>query len=82
MFDNIASAFKTTMAIINPIPIATFLNKTYTANFDHFLVVGSLKGGLFSLISTYFGTVETNRRGMLYLHCLVRLKDIINLSNF
>ncbi len=80
--DNKASAFKTVTATMNPVVIATFFNETCTAIFDHFLAAGSIESGLFGPLSTYFGIVETNRRGMLHLHCLVWLTEMTNLSNF
>ncbi len=80
--DNTASAFKTATATINPIAIATFFNQTCTAIFDHLLAAGSIEGELFGPVSTYFGIVETNGRGMLHLHCLVWLTRMTNLSNF
>lgn len=82
MSDNIASAPKTAMATINPIAIATFFNKTYTTIIDHLLAAGSIKDRLFDPVSTYFGIVETNERGMLHLYCLVWLTGMTNLSNF
>ncbi len=69
--DNTASAFKIATAIMNLVTIATFFNEIYTAIFDHFVAAGSIEGRLFGLVSTYFGIVETNGRGILHLHCLV-----------
>ncbi len=69
--NNIPSAFKTFMATINPVAIATFFDETCTAIFDHLLAARSIESGLFGPVSTYFGIVETNERGMLYLYCLV-----------
>ena len=82
MSDGAASAFKTATATMNPVAIATFFDETCKAIFDHLLAAGSSEGGLFGPVSTYFGTVETNGRGMLHLHCLVWLKGMTNLSNF
>ncbi len=67
---------------MNPVNIAAFFNETCTAIFDYHLVVGSIEGGLFGLVSTYFKIVETNRRGIFHLHCLVWLIGMTNLSNF
>ncbi len=67
---------------MNPVAIATFFNKTYTAIFDHLLAAESIEGGLFGLVSTYFGIMETNGRGMLLPHCLIWLTGTTNLSNF
>ncbi len=52
------------------------------SNFDHLLAAESIKCGFFGPMLTYFGIVQTNGRGMLYLHCLVWLTGMLNLSNF
>ncbi len=80
--DNTALAFKTATAIINPVAIVMFFNETCKAIFDHLLAAGSIEGRLFDPMSTYFGTVETNGRGMLHLHCWVWLTRMTNLSHF
>ena len=80
--DGAASAFKTATATMNPVAIATFFDETCKAIFDHLLAAGSSEDRLFGPMSTYFGTVETNGRGMLHLHCLVWLKGMTNISNF
>lgn len=80
--DGAASAFKTATATMNPVAIATFFDEICKAIFDHLLAAGSSESGLFGPMSIYFGTVETNGRGMLHLHCLVWLKGMTNLSNF
>lgn len=82
MSDNTASTPKTATATIIPIVIVTFFNKTYTTIIDHLLAVGSIDDGLFDFVSTYFGIVEINERGMLHLYCLVWLIGMTNLSNF
>ncbi len=41
---------------------------------------GQTERGLLGPISNYFGTVETNDRGMLHLHCLVWLKGVSHLA--
>lgn len=76
------SAFKTATATMNPVTIAMFFDETCKAIFDHLLAAKSRESGLFGPMSTYFGTVETNGRGMLHLHYLVWLKDMTNFSNF
>lgn len=60
-------------AIMNPIAVAHFFKTTYCSIFKHLLAAGSKDGSLFGPISIYFGTVKTNGRGILHLHCLVRL---------
>lgn len=59
------------MAIMNTISLASFFNKTYIVTFDHHLVAGSIKGGLFNSVSTYLGTVKTNTKDILHLYYLV-----------
>lgn len=39
--------------------------------FDHLLAVGFNNNGLLGPVSMYFGKIETNSQGILYLHCLV-----------
>ncbi len=63
--------FARMIAIMNFIAMARFFETTCHSIFQHFLAAGSKDGGLFGLISTYFGKVETNSQGMLHLHCLV-----------
>ncbi len=62
-------------AIMNPVAAAYFFEAMCRSIFEHLLAAGSKNGGLLSPISTYFGTVETNGRGILHLHCLVWLCD-------
>lgn len=62
------------------IAVAQFFEATCSAIFNNLLHANSLDGGLFGPISTYFGTLETNGRGMLHLHCLVWLKGAFHLS--
>ena len=44
------------------------------------LQIRSIDGGLFGLVSTYFGTGEINGWGILYLHCLVWLQGAHNIQ--
>ena len=69
-------------ATMNPIAVAQFFEATCSAIFDYLLHHGSTGLGLLGPVSTYFGTVETNRRGMLHLHCLVWLDGFFYLSAF
>lgn len=59
---------------MNLVAVAQFFEAVCTGIFKHLLVAGSIKDGLLGPVSTYFGTVETNGRGMLHLHCLVWLR--------
>ncbi|WP_375449315.1 hypothetical protein [uncultured Nostoc sp.] len=70
---NTVDAFARAIATMNPIVVAQFFKTICTGIFDHLLAAGSKDGGLLGPVSTYFGTVETNGCGMLYLHCLVWL---------
>ncbi len=44
--------------------------------------MGQTEKGLLESILNYFGTVETNGRGMLHLHCLMWLKNVLYLTIF
>lgn len=59
------------MTTMNLITIAMFFNKTYTKIFIHPLIVESINDGLYSPISTYFGIVKINGRGILHFNYLV-----------
>lgn len=82
VFKRAALAFKTAIATMNLVAIATFFDETCKAIFNHLFATGSGESRLFGLVLTDFGTVETNWRGMLHLHCLFWLKSMTNLSNF
>ena len=66
-----AEAFARMTAKMNPIAIIRFFEATCHDIFEHLLATGSKDGGLFGPIFTYFGIVESNGKGILYLHCLV-----------
>lgn len=63
------------IATMNNIAMAYFSETIYRGIFEHLLAAGSKNRRLFNLISTYFSTVETNSKGMLYLLYLVCLCD-------
>ncbi len=69
--ESITSAFCHATATMNPVTVATFSYETYRGIFNYLLRAVSSDGGLFGPVLAYFGTVETNGPGMLYLHCLV-----------
>lgn len=71
---SIASVFKTAKIIINPIFIAIFFNKIYTAVFYHLLVIDYIKSKLFGLVLTYLRIVKTNGKDILYLYYWFALK--------
>lgn len=67
-------------ARMNNIAMAYCFETICRGIFEHLLAAGSKNRGLFSLISTYFSTVETNSRGMLYLPYLVCLCDAFHIT--
>lgn len=71
VFDEAVSAFKTATAIMNFVVIATFFDEISEAIFDHFIAAESNKNRLFEPVLIYFGTIETNGRGMLHFYCLI-----------
>lgn len=75
-------AFWYATATMNLVVVAKFFYETCTNIFDYLLIAGLTHGGLFSLVSIFFGMVETNSWGMLHLHCLVWLKGMSNLVIF
>lgn len=77
-----ASYLYAATATINPVAVTQFFEATCSAIFENLLHHGSTNSGLLEPVSTYFGTVETNGRGMLHLHCLVWLDGFFHLSAF
>ena len=65
---------------MNPVTVACFFETTCRGIFDHLLATDSKDRGLLSPVSTYFGTVKINGRGMLHLHYLVWLCSIFHIS--
>ena len=66
-------AFRRKTANMNPAAIAIFFDRLCTAILKGLVCPGEDQIGIFGEVSTYFGAVETNGRGMLHLHCLVWL---------
>ena len=60
-------------ANMNPAAIAVFFHKVCTGVLEALISPAEGEIGIFGEVSTYFGVVETNGRGMLYLHCLIWL---------
>ncbi len=75
-----AKAFARMTATMNPVAMACFFRATCYGIFEHLLAAGSKDGGILGPISIYFGIVEINDRGMLYLHCLVWLSDAFHIT--
>ncbi len=65
---------------MNPIAMARFFETTCYGIFEYLLAAGFNDGRLLGPISTYFGIVETNSRGMLHLHYLVWLHDAFHIT--
>ena len=74
-----ADAFAFATATMNLLAIAQFFEAICTSIFKHLLATGPKNGGLPGPVSTYFGKVETNGRGILHLHCLVWLRGAFHL---
>ena len=60
-------------ANMNPAAIAVFFHKVCTGVLEALISPAEGEIGIFGEVSTYFGVVETNGRGMLHLHCLIWL---------
>ncbi len=76
-----AKEFNQATAVMNPVAVAQFFEATCTGFFKHLLATGFTGEGLLGPVSTYYGTVETNGRGMLHLHCLVWLRRAFHLAD-
>jgi hypothetical protein len=72
-------AFRRKTANMNPAAIAVFFDRLCTAVLKGLVCPGEDQIGIFGEVSTYFGAVETNGRGMLHLHCLVWLAGNLDL---
>ena len=77
---NTADAFARSTATINPIAVAQFFETICTDIIEHLLAAGSKDSGILGLVSTYFGTIETNGHGILHLYCLIWLCRAFYLS--
>lgn len=75
------AALQRKTATMNPAAIAIFFHKVCTAVFKGLICPDNGEAGIFGPISTYFGVVETNGRGMLHLHCLVWLMGNLDFFN-
>jgi hypothetical protein len=72
-FERANAAFRRKTANMNPAAVAVFFHKVCTGILEALISPGEGQIGIFGEVSTYFGVVETNGRGMLHLHCLVWL---------
>jgi len=75
------AAWRRKTANMNPAAIAVFFDKVCTGVLEALICPGEDKMGIFGEVSTYFGAVETNGRGMLHLHCLVWLTGNLDFFN-
>ena len=75
------AAFRRKTANMNLAAIAIFFDKLCTAILKGLVCPGEGQIGIFGEVSTYFGAVETNGRGMLHLHCLVWLAGNLDFFN-
>ena len=66
---------------MNPAAIAGFFHKVCTGVLEALISPAEGEIGIFGEVSTYFGVVETNGRGMLHLHCLVWLAGNLDFFN-
>ena len=67
----LAEKFGQTTVIINPVTITQFFEAIYTGIFKQLFVTKLIEGNLLGPVLKYFGTIKTNRQGILYLHYLV-----------
>ena len=67
-------------AIMNPVVVAQFFYITYIAIMDH-LMASERQNSLLGPISHYYGVVETNDRGMLYLYYMLWLSGNLGLAD-
>src|SRR6202046_1238860 len=76
------AAFHRKTAKMNPAAIAVFFDKVCTGVLEALIRPAGGETGILGEVSTYFGAVETNGRGMLHLHCLVWLAGNLGFFDF
>jgi Helitron helicase-like domain at N-terminus/PIF1-like helicase len=67
------AAFRRRTANMNPAAIAIFFDRICAGVLEALICPSEGEMGILGEVSTYYGVVETNGRGMLHLHCLVWL---------
>ena len=67
----VTTAIYYAVATSNSVVVAQFFYCTCKAILNKLLAIDSENIGIFDDVSNYFGVVETNGYGMLYLHTLV-----------
>lgn len=65
------AAIREAIAISNPIAVAEFFYHVYKAIFDGLFASNIGHISILSNVSNYYGVVETNSYGILYLYTLV-----------
>jgi Helitron helicase-like domain at N-terminus len=81
-FERANAALRSKAAIMNPAAIAVFFDSVCSAVLQA-LICPPEGEGIFGEVSTYFGVVESNGRGMLHMHSLIWLAgnlDFLNLG--
>lgn len=68
-------------ATMNPVAVAQFFHTVCTGIFGALFHADTDQDGILGNMSSYFGVVETNGRGMLHLHCLIWLNGNIGFQN-
>lgn len=65
-------------AIINFVAMVNFIKTMCYDIFEYLFIAYFKYWELFDFVSTYFGTIKVNGRGILHLHCLVWLCTIFH----
>lgn len=78
--DKVSSTIRCATATSDPVAVARFFYYTCKAVLDGLLSTKHTKIGILGDVSNYFGVVESNRRGMLYLHTLVWVRGNLGFS--
>ncbi|KAJ5215299.1 uncharacterized protein N7498_001706 [Penicillium cinerascens] len=76
-----SSAIRGATATSNLVAVASFFYSVYTAVLDGLFASGRDRTGILGDVSNHYSVVETNGRGMLYLHAIVWLKGNLSFAN-
>jgi hypothetical protein len=74
------AAIHQAVATSNPVVVAQFFHYTCKAVLDGLLATQSDRPSILGDVSNYFGIVETNGQGMLYLHALIWVQGNLGFS--
>jgi hypothetical protein len=80
-FQKAAAALQRTTANMNPATVAIFFHKICTSILEALIRPKDGDMGILGDVSTYFGVVESNGRGMLHLHGFVWLTGNLEFFN-